>query len=201
MTEHIQPLLERIRTEGLEQAAQEREKLLAEARAEAKDLVAKAEAEAAGHREAAEKDAEALRARTETALTQAARDTLLSFRAALNAQLEAAAKAAAGAAMASDALMTELLQALAEAGGDLSRLESDEKTAERVKKLLPALLKDAGDGKGVTLTVNPKIQAGFRLRFADGAAEADVTDEAVAKWLSAYLRPEVAALLRPEKES
>lgn len=201
MTEHIQPLLERIRTEGLQQAQQEREALLAEARAEASEIVAKAEAAAVSLREAAEKDAAAMQARTETALAQSARDTLLSFRSALNGQLETAAKAAAGAAMASGALVAELLKALVAAGGDPSRLEGDAETADRVKALLPALLKDAGRGDGVEVVVNPKIKAGFRLRFVEGAAEADVTDEAVAKWLAAYLRPEVARLLRPEEEA
>ncbi|MCC5847420.1 MAG: hypothetical protein JJU29_04925 [Verrucomicrobia bacterium] len=201
MSEHIQPLLDRIHSEGLKKAEAEREALLAKAREEAQSIRATAEREAERLRDQAEKDADATRVRTQTALEQAARDTLLSFRSALNRQLEITAKAAAGAALSSEELLTDLLKSLASAGKGHLALEADEKTAERLKTLLPALLKEAGNGEGFEVVVNPKIKAGFKLQFSEGAAVADVTDEAIASWLSAYLRPEVAKLLQPAKEA
>jgi len=200
MSEHIQPLLDRIHSEGLKKAEAEREALLEKARAEAQSLRADAEREAERLRAQAEKDADATRARTQTALEQAARDTLLSFRTALNRQLETTAKTAAGAALSSEALLTDLLKSLAGSGKGSLALEADEKSAERLKNLLPALLRDAGNEEGFEVLVNPKIKAGFKLQFSEGAAVADITDEAIASWLAAYLRPEVAKLLQPAKE-
>ena len=202
MSEHIQPLLERIRTEGLKKAEAERDALLDQARAEAGRIREAAEAEAKALREAAEKDAESTKARGSAALDQAARDTLLKFRSELNRQVELAAKAAAGASMQSDELVSELLKDLIHTRGVSGKIsvEADSETAKRLETLLPALLRDLGAGEGSDIVINPRAGKGFKLKFAESAAVVDVTDEAVADWLGTFLRPDLAKRLQPGKE-
>lgn len=198
MSEHIQPLLDRIHSEGLKKAEAERDALLESARAEADKILENARNEADGIREKAEKDAEALQARGTAALEQAARDTLLQFRSELSRQAGATARAAASAALDSDDLMKELLRELVsarEASGAIT-VEAGGKTGERLKQLLPALLKDLGKDDGFEVVLNPRAGAGFKLKFEGSSAVFDITDEAVAGWLSAWLRPELAEILK-----
>ena len=79
MTEELQSLLDRIRTEGVERAEAEAEGIVGEAQERARDIVAEAEAEADELRRQAEADAEASRERGERALDQAGRDFLLTL--------------------------------------------------------------------------------------------------------------------------
>lgn len=198
MSEHIQPLLDRIRAEGLKKAEAEKEALLESARAEADKILENARKEADGIREKAEKDAEALQARGAAALEQAARDTLLQFRSELTRQAGATAQAAASAALESDALLHDLLRDLVsarEASGAIT-LEANGETGERLKNLLPALLRDLGKDDGFDVVLNPRAGGGFKLKFADSSAVFDLTGEAVAGWLSAWLRPELAEILK-----
>jgi len=203
MIEHIQPLLDRIRTEGLKKAEAEREVLLERARAEADKIRADAEADAASLREKAEADADAATARGTAALQQAARDGLLQFRAELLRQVEAAAKTAAASALSADSLVSDLIRELVKtrsASGKI-HVEAGSELAAKLENLLPALLQELGGGNGTEIRMNPRSGAGFRLKFGADAAVADLSDESIADWLAAYLRPELAQLLLPSKES
>lgn len=202
-TEHIQPLLDRIHTEGLKKAQAEHDALLEHARAEARRIREQAEQEAEALRRQAQTDADATQARGRTALQQAARDTLLQFRAELARQLQTAAKTAAKTTLASPELIAALLKDLVSknAASVNLTLETGPELAKALEPLLPALLKDAGADGTAEIILNPRTSAGFKLRFADSAAVADFTDDAVADWLSATLRPELAALLRTDSDA
>jgi hypothetical protein len=45
--------------------------------------------------------------------------------------------------------------------------------------------------------MNPKTQSGFTLRLDESAEGLDLTDTAVAEWISAGLRKDIADLLTP----
>lgn len=196
MSEHIQPLLERIQSEGLKKAEAERESLLTEAQSKADAILADSRKQAKDIVEKAEAEAEANLKRGTTALEQAARDLLLRLRTEIGRQLNLAAQQAASAPLSSEELIKELLPELVKRGsGDVTVVAADP-LAEKLKALLPALLKDA-DKQG-TVIMNPKTGAGFQLRFEDSPEGIDFTAESVADWISAGLRPELAELLRPE---
>lgn len=202
MTEHIQPLLDRIHSEGLKKAESEREALLDQARAEAGRIRNEAQSEAEALRQQAEADAEATLARGQTALEQAARDTLLQFRAELGRQLQVAAQTAAKAALSSPELIASLLREIVKkkaVGGKIT-LETGEDVGKDLEGLLPALLKDAGAEEGVEIVLTPRTASGFTLRFAESTAVMDFTDESVATWLGAALRPELAKTLRAKSD-
>ncbi len=203
MSEHIQPLLDRIHSEGLKKAEAERDALLEQARAEAQRIREKAEQEAEALRKQAETDAAASIARGQTALEQSARDTLLQFRAELNRQVEVAARTAAKETLSAPELIGTLLKEIVSGRGASGKLvlEAGPELADTLEKLLPALLKEAGSGEGSEIVLNPRTGAGFKLRLADSAAVTDFTDESVAAWLSATLRPELAKHLLSKTDS
>lgn len=196
MSEHIQPLLERIRTEGLKQAETERDSILEQARTEAEGIRESARRNAESITSKAEQEAEASLKRGRAALEQAARDQLLRLRTEINRQLKLAAQTAAAAPLSSEEIVPDLIRDLVAAHGGAGRVtvEAGSPLAEKLKPLLPALLKDA-DGDVV---MNPKTGAGFRLRFGESAEGVDLTAESVADWLAATLRPDLAGLLKPE---
>ncbi len=194
MSEQIQPLLERIQSEGLQKAETERERILSEARKEAETLLAQAKSEADSIRETAEADARAALERGTATLEQAARDLLLRWRTELSRQLEVAASTAASSSLSSSEIVAGLLKELVkEAGKGTVRVETNAALADALKPLLPSLLNDV-DGEVV---MNPKTGSGFSVRFADSPQGVDVSAEAVAEWLAAAVRPELAALLTP----
>lgn len=196
MTDTIQPLLERIQNEGLKKSEAERDRILAEAKSKASGILEDARGKAEKIVADAEKQAEASLARGQTALEQAARDLLLKLRTEIARQLNVAAEKAAGSALESDALISDVIRELAASGSGKISVESGEALAGKLKDLLPALLKDAG--KESEIIMNPKTGAGFRLSFGDSPEAIDFTSQAVADWLSQHLRPELAALVRPE---
>ncbi|MDA3873772.1 MAG: hypothetical protein PF795_07405 [Kiritimatiellae bacterium] len=196
MSEHIQPLLERIHSEGLKKAEAERKTLLADAQSKADALLADARKQAEDIVKKAEAEAEANLKRGTTALEQAARDLLLRLRTEIGRQLKLAAQQAASAPLASEELIKELLPVLAKRGSGSVQVVASDPLAEKLKALLPALLKDA-DKQGKVI-MNPKTGAGFQLRFEDSPEGIDFTAESVAEWISDWLRPELAELLRPE---
>jgi len=199
MSEHIQPLLERIQSEGLKKAETEREDILEQARNEAEGIVHSAKQEAEEIRSSAESDAEATRQRGQATLEQAARDLLLRLRTEINRQLKLAAETAAASSLSSTDLVTDLIRERvnSQSGSGEVTVETNTELGEKLEPLLPALLKDAG-ASGGKVVMHPKSGAGFELRFSDSAEGMDVTSEAVADWLSSLVRPELAAVLKPE---
>lgn len=200
MSEHLQPLLDRIHSEGLRKAEAEREDILSQARKEAEAITAAARQQAETLAAEAASKAEASEQRAKAAIQQAARDSLLTFRAELTRQVNAAAKSAAAAQLSSTELVGSLLKQLLEHRSETGAItvEAGSKLAGTLEQLLPALLRDLGSKAETQIHMNPRSGEGFRLKFADSAAVLDLTDAAVANWLAAYLRPELASLLQAD---
>ena len=199
MSDVIQPLLDRIHTEGLKKAEQDRDTLLQEAQQKAAQIIASAEQDAENIRKNAEADAEASISRGTTALEQAARDVLLRLRTEIARQVKVAGEAAAAKTLSSEDVVKELIVGLVNAQKNTGtvRLEANPELGEALKKALPALLSDA---EGSEITLNPKLHSGFQLSFGESAAGIDLTDTAVAEWLSTHLRKEIADLLSTAEE-
>jgi cell division septum initiation protein DivIVA len=199
MSDVIQPLLDRIHSEGLQKAEEEKAAILKEAHAKAEDIVAKATSEADRIREEAEREADATRARGITALEQAARDVLLRLRTEIARQVKLAARSTASATLSSSDIVAGIITDLVNAQVSTGKveIEAHPELAEKLKQALPALLKDAGSSAEADIIMNPKTQSGFTLRLDESAEGLDLTDTAVAEWISAGLRKDIADLLTP----
>jgi vacuolar-type H+-ATPase subunit E/Vma4 len=200
MTDQVQHLIDRIRREAVDTASRERQALLARAEDEARAIVAAAEARAAATVAAAGQQAEALVERGSQSLAQAARDLLLTFGARLDALLAEVATAAAAETLRPEVVQEVLLllaDGMARNGLTEGLLRVDIPVAQReeLSQFLLGRLRDRFE-KGVELRLDPELQAGFRLRYADGRVRHDFTPEAVAKALLPNVRGQLAAIVQ-----
>jgi V/A-type H+/Na+-transporting ATPase subunit E len=199
MAVQVQEIIDRIRTEGIDGAKAEAERINAEALKRAQGILADAEARAkaliteAGAKAVRETEA------GKAALAQAARDTILLLKKEIQGLLDAVVAHDAKAAMKGDALK-ELLPAALKAmasgqgGAVISLSEEDhDKLAEYFRSSLSSLFKE-----GVELKSNPRLKSGFRVSLKDGGAYCDFSAEAAADALCQLLNPALADIMRAQ---
>jgi V/A-type H+/Na+-transporting ATPase subunit E len=199
MAVQVQEIIDRIRTEGVDAAKAEAERINAEALARAQGVIADAEARAktlmAEAAARAERETEAGRA----ALAQAARDTVLLLKKEIQGLLDAVVARDAKAAMKGDALKDLLpaaIKAMAsgQGGAVISLAEEDRDRLEAYfRSSISSLFKD-----GVELKSNPRLKSGFRVALKDGGAYCDFSAEAVAEALCQLLNPTLAEIMRAQ---
>lgn len=196
MADELQGLLDRIRKEGLEQAAGEKEDLLRQAKAEAKAVVDKARAEAEQLVAAARQEAKLLREKGEQSLKQAARDVLLSLRGQLEGRVVEVARSLAAEAC-TPAAVAEIVAGLAAAYLEAEKegrleIQIPASQADALRTALAARL-----GKDLAahcdLAPVPGLGAGFRLVFSGQDIAYDFSDASLAETMASFLTPRFAA--------
>jgi|LFRM01.1.fsa_nt_gb V/A-type H+-transporting ATPase subunit E len=201
MTEELQQLLDRIRTEGVEKAQAEAQALVEQARREAGEIVARAEAEAKAFRETAQRDADAYQRRAEQSIRQAARDVLIQVEQDLVKRFEGLLSREVGAAVADEASfrrwVSEAVAAYLKGGDKEVEVVVGGGAAAQAAGLLARLRQEAGTGQGITIASNPAFPAGFTLRLQGGRVAYSFTAEAITAALARLLRPQLAKLLAP----
>jgi V/A-type H+-transporting ATPase subunit E len=198
MSEQLQHLIERIRSEGVTKADAESRAILDKARAESERIEADAREKAAALIKKAESDANAYAERGRKALEQASRDTILTVRQAVEAlfqrlfqeKTEAAFTADAFNAFLHDVVKTYLTQGRGAA--DIT-VPADQEAA--VRDYFLKAFQDAGRS-GWTIRSSNDVIKGFRVSFKDNHVEHDFTAEAIAETLGRLVRPDLADLLR-----
>ena len=203
MTEELQQLLDRIRTEGVEKAQAEAQALVEQARREAGEIVARAESEAKTFRETAQRDADAYQRRAEQSIRQAARDVLIQVDQDLVKRFEGLLSREVGAAVADEASfrrwVSEAVAAYLKGGDKEVEVVVGGGAATQAAGLLARLRQEAGTEQGVTIAPNPAVPAGFTLRLQGGRVAYSFTAEAITAALARLLRPQLAKLLAPAK--
>ena len=198
MADELQSLLEKINSEGVKKAEAEREKIVADAKAEAAKIVGAAKTEADDIVSAAKLESEALRKRAESAVSQAARDTLLKLKAELESRL-AAAVAEASAQALSPELMAEVVKQLAAKFVADPDGEVTVRCAVKDRDALDAALRNAlADSlvKNTKVLADPSMAGGFELGMDDGRLYFDFSLEAVSEVVGAYAGEQVAGLFK-----
>jgi len=182
----VQELLEKIKSEGMDVARAEAEKIVAHAEGKAKAIVVEAEKHAAELEAQAGSRIEAMEKASRLALIQASRDAILALRGKVEAFMREALLTSTSEVM--DAafigtLLPTLLQSLSgEAAGDLSVLlppatlkTLDGALANRLSREL---------GRGVNFKPFAGIDAGFRIAVENTAAQYDFSADSVAEILA-----------------
>lgn len=192
----LQELLDKIRKDGIEAAETDAAKLLGEAEEKRRNLLADAEREAKAMIEKAKADARRFEEAGKSALEQASRNLVISFRAEIAAVLEAIVHAETEKAFSGQALEAAIPVVLAawkdKGTDDLAVLLPPAELAKlegSLKKKLEAELK-----KGLELKPFPGIKAGFRIMEKDGSAYYDFSADAFAEMLSQYLNSRLAQI-------
>ena len=198
MADELQSLLEKINSEGVKKAEAERENIVNAARAEAERIVSAARAEAENIVGAARAESEALHDRAESAVKQAARDTILKLKAELEARLADAVAGAAARAL-DPALMAEIVKMLAARFVTDPDGEVTVRCAVKDRDALDAALKNAlADSlcKAPKVLADSAMAGGLELGTDNGRLYFDFSLEAVGEVVGDYAGENVAALFR-----
>ena len=198
MADELQSLLEKINSEGVKKAEAERESIVGAAKADAEKIVADAKAEAEKIVADAKSESEALRERAESAVKQAARDTILKLKAELEARLSAAVSGAAAQAL-DAALMAEIVKMLAARFVTDPDGEVTVRCAVKDRDALDAALKNAlADSlrKAPTVLADSAMTGGLELGTDNGRLYFDFSLEAVGEVVGGYAGEQVAALFK-----
>jgi V/A-type H+-transporting ATPase subunit E len=200
MNEELQSLLDRIRSEGVDRAEAEGERIVAEARERAAGVVAAAEAEAERIRRTAESDAEVSRERGAVALEQAGRDFLIALRSSIEAVLGETLRESVEEEL-SPSLLSEILVRLADAyaAHDMNESGIDVLLSPEDREAVVAIVMEKYRHvleRGLTLHPDPRVDKGFKVSFVDYGMYHDFTAEALAEALAPVLKAPVGDLLR-----
>lgn len=195
--EELQGLLERIRDEAVHKAEAEAAAIVAKARAEADAIATRAakdaeESVARGRQEAAE-----FERRATAALTQAARDVVLSVEAAVTRTMERIVEESTGKALTPDVLkqlLVPVVEAYCSAGGN-AQIQLAAKDREAIEGFFLARFQETVR-KGMQVATGENLTGGFQVSMAGGTVRHDFSREAIAEALCKLVRPRLAEIVR-----
>jgi len=204
VSEKLQGLLEKIKTEGLDKAEIEKQQILDNAKKEAQKIIDKANQDAESICKKAKEDANSLEKRAETAVQQASRDILLKLKVELQSRLETVVNDLSSESMTPE-FMGELIKELAAAfsKNDSKDLKLELLVAPKDCEKLIVLLRG---NLAKTFTETPEvfsendIGGGLKIGFKGSDVFFDFTDDAIADLVCAYVTPKLAKLLKPAGE-
>lgn len=201
MQEELQPLLDRIQSEGLAKAKAAAAETIAKAEKEAKDIVAAAEAKAQETIAKAQDEAAKLQSRAEESLRQASRDVLLALKADIDNTFGKMLLAEVSGSLRDPALLARVVEEAvrtaidAARGGKVEVLVRPEDADAVAKALVASAALRAKGADGFRVEASDEVSAGFRLLLHDGRVEHDFSAEAVRDALSAAIRPALAKIV------
>mgnify|MGYP001562799493 FL=1 len=200
MSQQVQELIDKIKTEGLAAADQKAKEVEEHARRNAQGILSEANKRAQDLLLDAEEEIRKKQEASRMALQQASRDTLLSLKKEVQKLLHKVITA-----QVADALTP---QKLSDIIAEIAHKAVDGKSADAGIEVVlsPKDLKELRDGflaqlqkqfKGpVHFQASEDIGKGFMVSFDQGKSSFDFSQEALAEYLSVYLNEELAALLK-----
>ncbi len=205
MAEDLQGLLNKIQSEGVKKAEDEKARIISAAKEEAAKIVADAEAKAADLAKKAALDATASESRAKAAIQQAARDVILALKAELNVRLKAVVKDCLGQALTPDALsriILEIVKASVQGKSGITGVELllAKKDSEELERIVKGGLLSSLQAKP-SISIGRGFGAGLKIGFTGSDVYFDLSDEALADIISEFVGPKLAALLDPAKKA
>jgi V/A-type H+-transporting ATPase subunit E len=188
-------LIEKLKTEGVEEGRRIGREKVEAAEAQARTILEEARAQAAETLRQAEAQAGDFRVKGEAAVRQASRDVLLLLKNRILELFERALRTETASAL-SPELMRNLIVKVVEgwAGGGATEIvlsESDRAAGEGMLRAgLAGILRD-----GLVLKTDPAVRHGFRIGLRDKDVYYDFSDESLAEALFSLLKPQLRALL------
>jgi len=199
MDVQLQELVDKIRKDGVETAEASASEIIRNAEAKALAIVNAARTESDLIVKKGTEEAKRAEAASISAIKQAGRNLLLSFRDGIVAELDAIVRTETAKAynpeMLKELIPTAVKSWIASTGEDDIKILLSESDAAKLEMGLKAALK-AEIEKGLTISAGRNVAGGFRIGTKDGSAYYDFTASAVADLFSAYLNPRVADILK-----
>ena len=197
MAEELKELLEKIRREGIDAAQERAREIEVEARRRAEEIIRGAEERASGIVSEAKSRITKDEASGRQSLKQAARDTLISLHQEIVSMLDKIVTTHVHKALGADEL-TKIILALVKdascAGKEKTIVSLKKEDLEKIEK---ALFNELGAEakKSVVLKHAAGIRGGFTISYDSGKSYYDFSDKALAEYITAYLKPELAKRL------
>jgi len=199
MADELQPLIERLRREGVEKAEEEAEQIVSSAREKASGIVREAEDKRKRILEQARQEAETYTERSRKTLEQAARDVLISVSHGIENIMSDLVAETADEALDIQTLremLVKIVERCAEKSGDtrwevLVNPEDREKLVHFFADLYKRKM-----ASGIQLSSDNDILKGIKVSFKEDHVYLDFTSEAVAESLSSLLRPHLAEIVK-----
>lgn len=190
---NLDDLIQKIKSEGIEEAERKSEEIISEARLTASKILDKAREEAEVIAKEAEEEIEKKESISRKALEQAARDIILSIRTSLTELFDSLIKREYQNVLSGKTLETVLIKLIegwqkdemGELNIELLLSESDRNAL--LEGFLSRLNKEIK--AGIELKVHPNIEGGFRIGMKGSHVYYDFTDEGIADVLAEYLNP------------
>ncbi len=202
MTETIDSLVEKLKSEGIEQGRQEAGQLLEEARQQSEKIIAEAESKAADIIAEANKEAESLVRRGHTELELAARDATLKLQEALQRSLMSVIGRAVEEKLDDAEFVKELIHSIVvryvEADimdSHLMEIDVSPAMRDRLSEWAINQLRQVTADSSIYVDIKDNLrQAGFEVSFEGATVE--ITRESVVETLMQLVGPRLREILR-----
>ena len=199
MTQQVQELIDKIKTEGIQTANVQAEEIKQQAQAQAKKIVEAAKDQARQIMLEAENQTKKVRESTTMILRQASRDTMLALRKEINNLLHiiiaADVKESLTPDKLGDILRLVIEKAVESKDTSIVNLEVNEKDLAILKESFIAKLKNELKGS-VKLKSSNDVSGGFVISYDEGKSSFEFTDENLAGYLSSFVNSHVSSLLK-----
>lgn len=199
MPHQVQQLINKIRSEGIDQANAKAKEIEKQAQEQAERIIHEADKQAQNIITTAETEAQKLQEAGERTLTQSARNMLISLRKDIQSMMTAVVTREVGQALSSEQLQQMIEKAVVaytENQGKASRI--DVLLSEKDQKAFSDhLLNQLKERCRQDLSFKPSedVATGFVMSFDEGKSQFDFTDKGVAEFLSAYVNDELKHIL------
>jgi V/A-type H+-transporting ATPase subunit E len=195
---NVESFIERLKKEGVEEANKKAQSILDEASLEAQGILKNAEEEARRILSHAREEVERNREIFDRALSQAARNLLMSLENAIIRLFDRVVEREVATALTPEVMKEMIIKLVDRWQGEegprvIEILFSAEDKRKIEEALVNALQKEMGTG--VVLKPIQAIQAGFRIGEKDGQFHYDFTHKGIAEVLCEYLNPRYAKFL------
>lgn len=198
MPEELKDLIEKIQEEGLKVAEDKAKQVEEEAKNRAASIIAKAEKKKDALISEAEAKITRMEQSSKTSLKQAGRDLMLTLRKEINAMLDKIIASHIQEAL-SPAELAKIIAQLIEESKATEKKDIEillkKQDLEKLKNKLFNELK-AETKKDITLKASEDMRGGFIISYDKGKSHYDFTDTALAEYITIYLKPKLAEMLK-----
>ena len=197
MSEEIKGLIEKIQKEGIDEAHLKARQIEEQAKTKAASIIDEAKLAAQKIISNATQDARKTQESTSVALSQAARDMLLSLRRQINEILGKIITTKIHEALSADELSKIIINFIKENAAKSKEdivISIPRHDAHKLEGLIGELIGHIK--KGVIINPADDLQAGFLISFDAGRSQFDFSDKALAEYIGTYLKPKLKETLQ-----
>jgi len=200
MAEQIQELINKIKTEGIQQANEQSRQIEESAKQKAEKIINEAKKKADDLTASAKSDIEKRQKSSEMAIKQSARDSLITLKKEINAVLKKIVDSKFESMLSNENLFTLISQVTAKYIVENPDNKSAEikLSKEEYEGFKNSFFNDLQNKLkiGITLKSSDDISGGFTISFDEGKSYFDFTVESLAGFISNFLNPELAELVK-----